>query len=194
MGSLRLMVWGLVSGLATSAIVTFWPETWTYAPGIIFGATLAGSFVPDIFKTKLGLRSTLKIFGFLAISIIAYRLALAAAEWVLGASGFATFASYASPAAESALYVATFVGGCIGSSILSAGIRLLFFRFNLIRGIFIFAIAAGALGSIITVGFEAFGFIPQFLFPVWHLGMTAVIMYLYKNEGKMELAEEEGNK
>ncbi|HVM77249.1 MAG TPA: hypothetical protein VMU07_03805 [Candidatus Paceibacterota bacterium] len=188
MNNSRFLVWGFASGLLTSAIVTYWPGSWVYAPGLIFGATLAvvfskrafGTFGPAVLKEPI----VWKLVGFIVVSVAAYYAAVLEAQWLLGMNGFVSFAAYSSENALSAVYVACFVGGCIWALGLSLGIRIFFFPFDMIRGMFLFAITAGTVGSIIIITFEIFGFIPQFIFPVWHLCMSLVIMYLYRTGGK----------
>ena len=58
------------------------------------------------------------------------------------------------------------------------GMRALFLKFDIVRGLFLFSMFSGAIGSIVVAGFETFGFIPQFIFPVWDTGLMAVVWYL----------------
>jgi hypothetical protein len=120
----------------------------------------------------------MKLVGFVVFSCIAYAGALAVAQWMLGANSFATFGSYASLPAVAALCVSCFVGGCLGAFVIALGLRLFIFRFDLVRGLFLFTLFAAAVGSLVAVGFEFFGFTPQFLFPVWNAGMMGVAWYV----------------
>ncbi|HUZ92971.1 MAG TPA: hypothetical protein VNG29_03160 [Candidatus Paceibacterota bacterium] len=182
---MRLIVWGLVSGLLVSVAVVWWPLSWQYVPGIVLGATVAFYFSKKILAAqKHAIVGFLKLAGFVLFSSFAYAVALIEAEWVLGTNGFATFESYGAPDALPAVLVGCFVGGCIGSFILALGMRAFLFRFDLVRGLFLFSLFSGALGSVIVVGFELFGFLPQFLFPIWHVGVAAVTLYLYRSESE----------
>lgn len=190
---MRLIVWGLVSGFVVSAIVTYWPATWEYAPGVVFGAVIALYFAIDIWKSSRNKASLLlKCITFIAWSYLAYAFALKEAEWILGTNGFASFDSYSQSTALAALFVGCFVGGCLGAFVLALGMRTLFFRFDIVRGLFMFSIFAGMLGSVIAAGFEAFGFIPQFLFPAWHMGVMWVVWYLRENAAEEEQKKKEG--
>jgi hypothetical protein len=162
-----------------SVLVTIWPVSWEYAPGIVFGVAIALYFSLERWRTLS--RSVLGLLApivFVGVSCLAYYVALTEAEWVLGTNGFATFNSYASGAALPALSVASFVGGCFGAFILGFGIRLLFLKFDIVRGLFLFSIFAGAVGSLTAIGFEMFGFMPQLIFPVWDAGLMFVVWYL----------------
>jgi len=187
MGSLPLIAWGLVAGIITNAVIAWFPESWEYAPGIVIGIILAGYFYKDIFPPgrRMHVR-ILKLLAFLTVATIAYRFTLDVAEWIMSVSGFPTFNSYAAPTAESALFAAFFLGGCIGAFFLAFGLRFLVFKFKLALGLFTFMTIAAVLGSVIAVAFETFGFIPLFAFPIWNTGMAAAIAYLYdsaKNPG-----------
>src|SRR6185437_10127880 len=172
---MNLLAGGLLVGFFTSAVVTWWPSTWQFAPGIIFGIAIVCYFAKDIWRAHpRKWISISEMVGFVALSYLAYAIALIEAEWVLGTSGFATFDSYASSNALPALYLGCFVGCCIGTFILALCLRILFLRFDLVRGLFLFVLFSGALGSTIVAGFESFGFVPQFLFPAWCLGTTGV--------------------
>jgi hypothetical protein len=187
MGSSQLLIWGLASGLVTNVVMTWSSDAWEYVPGIVFGATLAIYFAVDIARAHKFSRATiLKLLVLLAISTVAYRLALNVADWMMVSVGFTTYASYSLPAAESALYAAFFIGSFIGSFLLTTVFRLLFFRFNFPYGMLILAIAAPILSTVIAVGFETFGFIPQFAIPVMNVGMAAIIAYLHDSEKSVE--------
>jgi hypothetical protein len=176
---MRLLTSALISGFVTSVVVTWWPSSWLYAPGIIFGATIAIYFSQQVWREYSNKWvAVFELIGFVGWSYLAYTVALIEAEWVLGTNGFATFSSYSSRDAASALFVGCFVGGCIGAFMLALVMRWLFFKFDLVRGLFLFVIFSGTLGSVIIFGFETFGFIPQFLFPAWYLGVAGVTLYL----------------
>jgi len=176
---MRLFIWSLVSGLLVAILVIQWPPAWEYAPGLVFGLTMAAYFIPEKWKDRSRrFWGILQLAGFVVLSYAAYVISLQEAEWVLGTNGFASFNSYNQSSALAALFVGSFVGGCIGAFVLAIGIRYFLFRFDLVRGLFVFSIFSGMLGSAIVVGFEMFGFIPQFLFPVWHAGVAGVILYL----------------
>ncbi len=188
MNSSRFLVWGFASGLLTSTIVTYWPGTWEYAPGAIFGATLAIVFAKRAFGT-FGLLilkepAVLKLFGFVVVSVAAYWSAVMEAQWILGTNGFTDPSAFNSINALPAIGVASSVGGCIWAFIISVDIRVFFFPFDIVRGMFIFAIMTGIVGSFIVVVFESFGFIPQFIFPLWHFCVSLVIIYLYRTSPK----------
>jgi len=179
---MKLIAWGLIPGLVISVLVTWWPTDWQYVPGIIFGTALALYFSKG--KWALSgwtMNDLVRFIAFIAISTFAYWSSLTEAEWILGTNGFATFASYATASAMPALFVACFIAGCLGAFILAVGIRTLFLKFDVVRGLFLFSLFSGAVGSIVAFGFEAFGFIPQFIFPVWDTGLMIVVWYLGKN-------------
>jgi hypothetical protein len=177
--AMRLLAWGLIPGLVIGVIVTWWPPSWQYAPGIIFGIALAIYFSLGKFDhfplKKVDLLSAL---AFVGVSYIAYSASLMEAEWILGTNGFATFESYANSSAMPALFVACFVGGCIGAFLLAIGIRVFFLKFDIVRGLFLFSMFSGAIGSLVIAGFETFGFIPQFIFPIWDSGLMVVVWYI----------------
>ncbi len=187
---MRFLAWSLVSGFLVGAIVTWWPSAWQYAPGVVFGAAIAISFSKEVWDAHDSKTiAVLKLIGFVEWSYLAYAIALIEAEWILGTNGFMTFSSYNTPTATSALFVACFVGGCIGAFILALGMRTVFFKFDVVRGLFLFSLFSGALGSIIAAGFEIFGFIPQFLFPAWHLGVACVVLYMRRIGGDESVYE-----
>lgn len=176
---MRLVFLSFFFGIAASAMISAWPTSWWYVPAVVFAAFLVGYFAPDI--AAMHPNKAVAAFGsiaFIGFMICAYYVALFEAQWVLGTNGFANFADYHASAAEAALFMACFVGGCIGALMLAAAIRYLFFRFDLVRGMVLFALAAGALSSMIAVGFEAFSFTPEYLCPIWFTGMTAMVVYL----------------
>ncbi len=163
---MRLVFLSLLFGIAASAMVAAWPSSWGYVPAIVFAAFLIGYFAPDIAAMHPNkFTASLGSIGFIGLMYFAYYIALFEAQWVLGTNGFANFAAYRNESAEASLFMAFFVGGSIGALMLALGIRYLFFRFDLVRGMVLFALAAGALSSIAAVGFEWFGLLPQFLFP-----------------------------
>src|SRR5690348_792495 len=98
MDSSRFLAWGFASGLLTSAIVTYWPGTWVYAPGAILGATIAIAFIKKAFGTFgpaiLKEPAILKLLTFIGLSTAAYYLALIEAQWILGTNGFANWSAY----------------------------------------------------------------------------------------------------
>lgn len=184
---MKALAWGLISGLLVSVLVVWQPFLWEYAPGAVFGIVIAAYFAKDAWnarKNKLWVIAGLA--AFIILSYFAYALALHEAEWVLGTNGFASFDSYRESSALAALFVGAFVGGCIGAFFLAIGIWLFIFKFDLVRGLFVFSLFAGALGSIIAAGFEAFGFLPEFLFPAWHLGVLEVVLYL-RHERELQM-------
>lgn len=176
---MRLVILSLFFGIAASALISAWPASWQYVPAVVFGAFLVGYFAPEIAKMHPSRAiEALESIGFIGLLVIAYSIALFEAQWVLGTNGFADFVDYHAASAEAALFVACFVGGCIGALILAVGIRYVIFRYDLVRGIVLFALCTGTLSSIVAVGFESFGFTPQFLCPIWFTGMTAMVAYL----------------
>ncbi len=176
---MRLVILSFFFGIAASALISAWPASWQYVPAVVFGAFLVGYFAPEIAKMHPSrVVEATGSLGFIALLFGAYYVALFEAQWVLGTNGFADFADYHAASAEAALFVACFVGGCIGALILAVGVRYLIFHYDLVRGMVLFALFAGLLSSIIAVGFESFGFTPQFLCPIWFTGMTAMVAYL----------------
>jgi hypothetical protein len=176
----RAAAWCCVAGSVTSVLVTWWPVSWQYAPGIIFGATISLFFLDDIWRPRRRMIGILKMLCFIGLSAVAYHIALVEAEWVLGTNGFADWGSYGSSSAMAAIFVACFVGSGVGAVILSAGMRIFFFKFDVVRGMFLFSLTVGAISSFIIVGFEMFGFMPQFLFPVWQFAAGGIIVYIHK--------------
>lgn len=179
-----LLVLGFLSGMFASAVVVWWTSVWQWVPAIAFGAVLAGYFTVIAWREHKNMAAAvLKMVIFIGISYAAYYISLQDAGWILGTSGsaFADFTMYNSSAAESSLFVACFVGSCVGIFILSLGIRLLFLKFDFLRGTVLFALCSAALGSVIAVGFENFGFLPQLLFPLWHTAVAGMVGYLEKS-------------